>query len=304
MSDNKLDNNILDNADLEDDYLENDNTIGGESREDSAPKRHILRTILLVIFFLLFLISAMSLIKIFTEYQKGVNIYESIQAAVFITETTKMAPEGTTTAAYVYESVSYAEIETEVPIEDVDLHSVFQINSDGICWIQIPAITRSYPVAHGTDNTYYLTHTFTKEENSAGSIFMDARNYADFSDKNTIIYGHNMKNGTMFGMLNRFEKEDFYNSNNTMFYITTTSGIRAYQIFACCIVPSDSIAYTLDFDRNVSFSDYLDYLKKNSLYSTNVTVLPTDYVVTLSTCTSESKTRRIVVGKYIGTIKK
>lgn len=298
-------NDILDNADLEDDYPEDNmnKTNGGRSGKDSAPKRHIITTVLLVFFFLLFLISAMALIKSLSDYKKGVDIYESIQAAVFITETTQLVPEGTTAATKEYESVSYAEIETDAPIENINLEEVRKLNPQGICWIQIPAITRSYPVAQGTDNTYYLTHTFTHEENSAGSIFMDARNYPDFSDKNTIIYGHNMMNGTMFGMLNRFEKEDFFREHNNCFFITTDTGIRAYQIFACCIVPSDSIVYTLDFDEEVSFSDFLNYVKDKSLYSTNVSVLPTDYVVTLSTCTSDSKSRRIVLGKYIGNIK-
>lgn len=299
------DDSILDNSDLadEEEIDNNDDKSEGDAAPARLPRNTIIRYSILGVAFLVFIVSAISLIKIFADYQKGVDIYESIEAAVFNTESTSMVPEGSiaeTTAPL--ESFSYAQVETAAELEKVDISSLYQLNNQAIGWIQIPSITRSYPVAQGTDNSYYLTHTFTREENNAGSIFMDARNYSDFSDRNTIIYGHNMKNGTMFGMLNRFEKEEFYRENNSCFYLTTQSGVRAYQIFAVCLVPSDSLVYIVDFGGEVSFTDFLSYVDNHKLYSTGVVVLPTDYVVTLSTCTSDSGTRRIVLGKYIGTI--
>lgn len=300
------DNTILDNSDFADeDELYNDN-----NEEDVAgkparlPRRDIIRICIFVIALVLFIFSAASLIKIFSEYQKGLDIYESIHAAVFINESTSMVPEGSIAETSTYADVTYAELDSEdkLNLENVDIEAIKAINSDGIAWIQIPAITRSYPVAHTDNNSYYLNHTFTREENNAGCIFIDARNYADFSDKNTIIYGHNMKNGTMFGMLNRFENQEFYNENDSHFYITTSLGIRVYQIFAVCLVPSDSMVYEIDFTGDITYENFLSYVTKSRLYSTGVTVLPTDSVVTLSTCTSDSKTRRVVLGKFIGIV--
>lgn len=298
----KKSDNFIKNNDL-DDELEETKDDDGEDKAVVIPLSRKIRYAIMAVAVIVIIFSLGSLIKIFSEYKQGEDIYESIQNAVFVMEHTTMAPEGTVAETTAFESMSYAEIETQVQLEQIDMKAVKAMSPNAIGWIQIPAITRSYPIAQCDNNSYYLTHTFTGEENSAGCIFMDARNYSDFSDHNTIIYGHNMYNGTMFGMLNRFEKKDFYDTNNTNFYITTSNGVRAYQIAAVLLVPSDSIIYRIEFDKDVSFSDLLTLIKDNSLYQTGVTLLPTDYIVTLSTCTSDSGTRRVVVGKYIGTIK-
>lgn len=312
MADNKDENIIADenesylnNSDLEDADIEAEEEDDDDDKAAVIPFRRKLKYIIMGLAVLLFIYATVSLINIFSEYKRGTDIYASIQAAVFSTETSSMVPEGSIAETTAFESISYADIETQAPLEDVDMASVKALSPYAVGWIQIPAIGRSYPVAYREgDNSYYLTHTFTGEENSAGCIFMDGRNYSDYSDKNTILYGHNMKNGTMFGMLNRFEDESFYNENNSNFYVTTEAGTRAYKIVAVCYVPSGSIAYTVDFSGDVTFSQFIEYISDNSLYDTGVTILPTDYVMTLSTCTSDSSTRRIVVGKYIGTIKK
>ena len=316
MADNDLNkdlNNNLNTEDTADDYISNDDLDdeieeAPEEKEDNdkvvaLPLSKKIRYIVLGVSVIVIIFSLASLIKIFSEYHRGEDIYESIQNIAFVNEHTTMAPEGTVAETTAFESISYAEIETDAPLEKIDMWAVKSLSSNAIGWIQIPAIGRSYPVAQTDNNSYYLNHTFTGEENNAGCIFMDCRNYSDYSDKNTIIYGHNMYNGTMFGMLNRFEKQEFYNENNTNFYITTTSGVRAYKIAAVMQVPSDCILYRVEFGNDVTFSDVLNYISENKMYSTGVSLLPTDYIVTLSTCTSDSSTRRVVIGKYIGTIK-
>ncbi len=291
---------------INDDLQDEDGTAEDEEDSDiptAPPHRKFVRYGIMAIALIIFIFSAVSLIQIFSEYKKGEDIYESINNAIFITETTSMVPEGTVAETTAYETVSYAEIETEYTLDAIDMAALNSMSPYAVGWIQIPAITRSYPIGQYIDNSYYLTHTFTGEENNAGSIFMAAENYPDFSDKNTIIYGHNMQNGTMFGMLNRFEDETFYEENNSFFYITTNEGIRAYEIFAICLVPSRCVIYNISFQDDTSFSDFLNYVDETKLYDTGVSVLPTDTVVTLSTCTSDSSTRRVVLGKYIGTIK-
>ena len=90
----------------------------------------------------------------------------------------------------------------------VDFAVLQQINEDIVAWLRIPGVL-DYPVVQGTDNSYYLHHTFRKEYNIAGSIFLDARNMADFSDSKNIIYGHNMRNGSMFHVLRKFPGSGF-----------------------------------------------------------------------------------------------
>ena len=92
----------------------------------------------------------------------------------------------------------------------VDFESLQSINPEVIAWIQIPALDISYPVAKGTDNAYYLHHMINGETNKSGSIFMDYHNQEDFTDRNTIIYGHNMRDGSMFGTLEKYQDPGVY----------------------------------------------------------------------------------------------
>ena len=91
----------------------------------------------------------------------------------------------------------------------IDLASLQGINNDAVGWIEIPDTSVSYPLVHTTDNTYYLTHTFDNKTNRSGSIFVEASNAADFSDLHTIIYGHNMKNGSMFAGLKNYSDQSY-----------------------------------------------------------------------------------------------
>lgn len=102
------------------------------------------------------------------------------------------------------------EAETEEGFFEVDFDGLKAQNPDVAAWIQIPALEVSYPVVKGTDNEYYLHHMFDGQEHKNGSIFIDYHNQADFTDHNTIIYGHNMKNGSMFGTLSRYQEESLY----------------------------------------------------------------------------------------------
>ena len=96
----------------------------------------------------------------------------------------------------------------------IDFAKLKQKNSDAIAWIKVNGTDIDFPVVKGTDNSYYLTHNFDKEKNKAGWIFADYRNKFDGTDKNIIIYGHNMKNGSMFASLKDVIKEEWYNNEN------------------------------------------------------------------------------------------
>ena len=87
------------------------------------------------------------------------------------------------------------------------------MNPNVIGWIEIPGLSISYPVVQGTDNAYYLHHLFTGEYNSSGSIFADWHNQPDFADPNTIVYGHNMKNGSMFGTLSHYQDQALWEAS-------------------------------------------------------------------------------------------
>lgn len=116
----------------------------------------------------------------------------------------------------------------KVPI-DVDWESLLAVNPDIVGWIFAEGVDISYPVLQGSDNEYYLKHTLEGDYNFAGSIFMDYQNEPDLSDCNTIIYGHNMKNGSMFGSLKKYSNEDAY-AVDPYFWILTPDANYRYEI--------------------------------------------------------------------------
>jgi len=121
--------------------------------------------------------------------------------------------------AYQPEKMKGDESEKETG-KEIDFEGLRKINEDLVAWIQIPGIGLDYPVVQGEDNEYYLYHTFQKENNKAGSIFLDYRNHDDFTDRRVILYGHNMKDGSMFSNLKQYQDSVFRkNSDSAYLYL-------------------------------------------------------------------------------------
>ena len=125
------------------------------------------------------------------------------------------------------------EEELTVNPPEVDFDALKAINDDVVGWLELEAIPSiSYPIAQGEDNEYYLHRTIKKTYNFAGSVFIDSTNASDFSDCNTIIYGHNMKNGSMFGKLKQMYESEKYKDSKYL-WICTPNGKYRYEIFRC-----------------------------------------------------------------------
>lgn len=146
-----------------------------------------------------------------------------------------------------------AEAPEEVPVwqdpyaqalKDMDFSALRQQNPDVLGWILIPGTRVSYPVVQGTDNSYYLDHTWRGGKNSVGAIFMECRNSSDLSDFNTIIYGHRMNNRSMFGTLSQYKSRSYWQAHPYV-YLTDDSGTHRYEIFAAGEVSVDSDVYRL-----------------------------------------------------------
>ena len=189
------------------------------------------------------------------------------------------------------------EINTKIHVEDirdgkqeVDFSYLKGINSDTVGYIMVEGIDISYPVVQTSNNDYYLNHSFDKRKSSTGSIFMDYRN-EDISDKNTIIYGHNMKDGSMFGKLKLLKNNS---SLRTITYITEDSKYE-YKIFSIYDVESEEYYIS----TNISNSKYLNFLKtlnERSIYNYDYEPKEEDRIITLSTCSYSNK--RFVVHAY------
>lgn len=171
----------------------------------------------------------------------------------------------------------------------IDFNSLTSLNSDIIGWITIPGTKIDYPILHSNDNKEYLHLTFLKEESSSGSIFVDKNNSGNFSDYNTIIYGHNMKNGSMFSLLKSYKDEEFYKQNKYI-QIYTPESSNNYKIISCYETYDTSDSYNIDFSSLTEYEKWLQEISNKSDYKTENYDFNKN-TITLSTCIGASGQR-------------
>jgi sortase B len=186
-----------------------------------------------------------------------------------------------------------------VTITVPDFEYLQSINSDVIGWIQIPGTVIDYPIVQGTDNEFYLTHTYTGQENSSGAIFMDTGISDGFDDKNPIIYGHNLKSGAMFSRLNRYTRASFWQQHRYIYITTPENGQMIYQVFSAYQTDPDAPVYYYGFGADEVFEEYIERVKSYSIYDAGISVTREDSIVTLSTCANNIQYRFVVHAKRI-----
>ncbi len=178
----------------------------------------------------------------------------------------------------------------------INFQELNAINEDIIGWLRIRALDVSYPIAQAEDNDYYLHRTFAREDNFAGCIFLNCTNSKYFTDQNSIVYGHNMKNGSMFGTLKKFQDQEVYD-DCPYFWIFTPEFIYQYRIFSCSVVSKIGDPYRTRFLTS-DFEEFIRTCQENSMIDNGgMEVTTNDRIVTLSTCTGDESTRFIVQGK-------
>jgi len=176
----------------------------------------------------------------------------------------------------------------------IDFSSLQQINPDVVGWIYIENTEINYPVVQTDNNTYYLKHLFNKDYNKLGSIFLDSRNTPDFSDKNSIIYGHNMKDGAMFYDLTNYKNQSYYKSHPKALLMTPNKNYEL-ELFAGYVADTNDKAWQIDFSSDEDFRNWLDEIIKISTFESNVVPSVNDKIVTFSTCTYEFDDARFVL---------
>ena len=215
------------------------------------------------------------------------------------TEPTQAATEKPPVEAWGYRPADPVEL-------DVSFDELMEINPDIYAWFYIPNTNVDYPVARSTsdgDDSFYLEHNVYRQYQFSGTIYSEIQNQPDFHDKVTVLYGHNMLNGSMFASLHNFENEDFFNENNTIF-ILTKDKVLTYLVYSAYTYDDRHILNSFNFADDEVFQEYIDStLEPHSVYA-NVRegVEPTieDHILTLSTCTSgPADTRFLVQGVLI-----
>ena len=180
----------------------------------------------------------------------------------------------------------------------IDLDALRETNEDVIGWIHIPDTVISYPLLHWTDNEFYLNHTWKQTKNSGGAIFMECENNPDFSDFNTIIYGHNLLNDTMFGGLSKY-KDEQYAKEHSSIYIVTDAGIACYDVFAAHRVGIDTVMYATDLTTDHKKEEFLRFTRDYSRIAMDREPTAHDKILTLSTCSGGHDARWVVQGYLV-----
>lgn len=192
--------------------------------------------------------------------------------------------------------------ETEANVYEgcpVDFAGMWETNEDVYAWITIPGTVIDYPILqHATDNTYYLNYNIDGSYGYPGCIYTENLNSKDFTDNNTVIYGHNMKNGTMFAGLHKFEDAAFF-EEHTKVYIYTPEKELNYTIFAAYIYDDRHLMYSFDFADSEVYATYLEDIQNmrsmNALIREDITVTAEDKIITLVTCIGNQPSKRLLV---------
>lgn len=208
-------------------------------------KKYMKAILNLVIYIMLLSILLYSGIKIYKWYKDNINNNEITEK---IKETVKIEDKDENKKEYT-----------------IDFSKLKEQNSDTVAWIKVNNTNIEYPVVKAQNNDFYLKHSFDKSNNSAGWIFADYRNKFDGTDKNIIIYGHNMKDNSMFGSLKSVISEDWYNNEDNK-YITliTENEIQIYEVFSVYQIEKEDYYIQTSFNSEINFNTFAQTIKKEA----------------------------------------
>lgn len=265
------------NSKNKDFVLENDKSISNSKTVDS--KQSIIKRIgyryliVYIVGFVMIIIAGFNIIKILGDYSRSNDLYDDLAKNYY----------------------SQGDGDNWYDMARVDMAKLQEENEDIVGWIMFENEDINYPVLKGEDDDEYLHTTYDGKEATAGSIFMEAENTSDFQDSHTIIYGHNMRNLSMFGKLKYYNRQKDYYKDHQYFQIFTKDHIYRYRIFAYNTVTRDSFIYKIPFGEDDDFTEFLDRIIKTSFNNDEIEVSNTDKLITLSTCSTSGENNRFVV---------
>ena len=197
------------------------------------------------------------------------------------------------------EGLKSKDAEKDTVLPGINFKALQAVNPDVIAWIYCPDTAINYPVVQGDDNAYYLNHLADGTENRNGCPFLDVQNRPDFSDANSIIYGHHMQNGTMFAGISWYEDQSYYDEHPVMYLLTPTANYRI-ELFSGYTTEMDSSAYMQTFGSIREHTDWLKEVSGRSDFRANLEISALDRVITFSTCAYRFENARYVLhGKLV-----
>lgn len=191
----------------------------------------------------------------------------------------------------------------KIEVENIDFNKLINKNPDTIGWIKVLGTDINYPVVQTNNNDFYLTHSFDKSYNKVGWIFADYINKNlknNELDKNTIIYGHNRQNNSMFGTLsNVFKEEWLSNKENHYINFSTLNNNMVWEVFSTYTIEKEEYYIQSNFSSDEEYISFLNTIKNRSTYKYDVNISKEDKILTLSTCTNVGKGRTVLHAKLI-----
>ena len=179
-----------------------------------------------------------------------------------------------------------ADVDTRIPIR-LDFAALEEINSDVIGWLVQDTSVINYPIVQNADNDYYLNHLFTGEWNHMGCVFALNSSAPDFTDTNTPLFAHGRKDGTMFGTLEKYESQAYYDEHREFLLITKAGVVYLLEPFAGSINDAKDQFLETGFASEEEYLSYLQYWFDRSTFVSDVVVYPTDRIVTMLTCSDD-----------------
>lgn len=256
-------------------------------------KKKIFLVALFEVFFIVFLISSYKIVKYYIDKKKiDTVINEVIELTTIIEseseEAEEINPPEDKNSLY-YEFIN-------MPFASVDFTKLLQKNNETVAWLIVNNTNINYPIVQTNNNDFYLNHSFDRTYNGGGWLFMDYRNNPTNFDTNTIIYGHSLLTKTMFGSLLNARYEWWYtNKENQVIKLSTPSQNTLWQIFSIYKVTPENYYINNSFNSEEEIQKFFDKLLERSVYDFNVDLVPSDKILTLSTCNTANGDERLVV---------
>lgn len=245
-----------------------------------------------------------ALFSILLEYKTGDATYHQMESYVLLPEEEQenIPPRspgsshgGTGQQDTAGEAAAYSENQVYYgKSPQVDFDGLKARNSDVVGWIYGSGTAINYPVVQGSDNEYYLTHMVDGRENKCGSIFMDSLNAEDFSNDNSIVHGHHMRNGSMFAGLTQYAAQSYYDAHPVMWLVTPDKSYQV-EIFTGFVTTADSGVWQIEFASQEEYGEWLTGMKEASSFESGVKPDTKDHIITLATCSYENSDSRFVV---------
>ena len=239
--------------------------------------KNYISSILLILFFVIFIFSSIKVAKWLKENKDRNDLINELQ-----------------------ETITIDNEKDDIERFSVDFNGLKEKNPDTIAWIKVNGTNIEYPVVKTNDNDFYLNHSFDKSYNSGGWVFMDYKNIGDGSDKNVVIYGHNRRDGGIFGTLkNILTKEWQNNDENNIISFISENKKEEYHVFSVYKIEKEDYYITTSFNTDTEFNEYLDEIKTRSNKDFGVDVSTDDDILTLSTCANNNNYRVVLHAKKL-----